>query len=431
MIRTAARSPRGVRQGWGLVVVLACTEMVSWGVLYYAFAVFLKPMQADLGWSRSALTGAFSLALLLSGVAGLGVGSWLDRHGPHAVMTIGSCAAVVLVLAWSQVHTLLLFYAIWTAIGVVMALIFYEPAFWVVAHWFDRQRGRAMTVLTFIAGFASVIFIPVAGWLVSTEGWRTALIIFAVMLGITTILPHAVILRGAANPPPRQFERAPRMAAVRGGTAVLPLPLAPAVTRADALRSAAFWAVALAFFLITLGTAALTVHLVPLLTDRGYPAPFAAAMGGMVGVMSLPGRLIFTPLGDHVRRSWVAAGIFVLHAIGLVALILVPSEVGVIAFVVLFGTGFGAITPPRASLIAELYGHAHFGEVNSVVALGVTLARAAGPLGMSLVYDHFGGYTIALLILIGAALLAAAALLFGDARMRASTRHEHTPPDRG
>src|SRR5262245_19622994 len=147
-----------VYYGWVLVGTLAFTELTSWGVLYYAFSVFLVPMQEDLGWSRAALTGAFSLALLLSGVAGVPVGRWLDRHGPRGLMTVGSLAAAGLVLAWSAIKNLTAFYLIWAGIGVAMATVLYEPAFVVVAMWFARRRGRALTVLTFVAGFASVVY---------------------------------------------------------------------------------------------------------------------------------------------------------------------------------------------------------------------------------------------------------------------------------
>jgi MFS family permease len=81
------------------VFTLALTETTSWGILYYAFTVFLTPMQAELGWSRADLTGAFSMALLLAGLAGIPVGHWLDRHGPRLLMTLGSCAASLLMLA--------------------------------------------------------------------------------------------------------------------------------------------------------------------------------------------------------------------------------------------------------------------------------------------------------------------------------------------
>src|SRR5919201_3662753 len=94
--RLAARAPTGrPYYGWVLVGALGVTETISWGVLYYAFSVFLQPMEADLGWSRAATTGAFSLALVLSGFAAIPVGRWLDRHGARLLMSAGSCVGVL------------------------------------------------------------------------------------------------------------------------------------------------------------------------------------------------------------------------------------------------------------------------------------------------------------------------------------------------
>src|SRR5690606_5518533 len=109
------------------------TEITSWGILYYAFSVFLTPIKNSQGWSVAEITGAYSLALLLSGVAAIPVGRWLDRHGPRVLMTIGSVAATALVVAWSRVDSLLGFYLVWAGIGLAMAAVLYEPAFQVVA----------------------------------------------------------------------------------------------------------------------------------------------------------------------------------------------------------------------------------------------------------------------------------------------------------
>jgi MFS family permease len=102
-MKTTAARPR-LYYGWIIVLALSITETISWGNLYYSFSVFLKPMQQELGWSRGALTGAFSLALLVSGIAGVWVGRVVDRHGTRLLMTLGSCAAVVLILAWAAVR---------------------------------------------------------------------------------------------------------------------------------------------------------------------------------------------------------------------------------------------------------------------------------------------------------------------------------------
>src|SRR5262245_24329507 len=95
---------RRIYYGWVMLGAVAVTEVVSWGILYYSFAVFVAPMHAELGWSRVAITGAYSLALLCSGLAAVPVGRWLDRHGARTLMTAGSIAASLLLLAWSQVQ---------------------------------------------------------------------------------------------------------------------------------------------------------------------------------------------------------------------------------------------------------------------------------------------------------------------------------------
>ena len=390
---------------WAIVVTLCCTEAISYGVLYYAFAVFLKPMQAELGWSRTLLTGAFSLALLLSGVAGLVVGRWLDLHGPHSLMTFGSIGAAALTFAWSQTHSLLAFYLTWSAIGLVMAAVLYEPAFWVVAARFNRRRGQALTVLTFIAGFASVVFVPLAGALVQAQGWRGALVTLTVILAAITIPAHALVLRAP---------RRPRLRTLPDSTVQQQSSHTRTATRADALRSASFWWLSAAFFFITLSSAALAAHLVPLLTERGFSPVVAASTVGVFGLAALPGRLIFTPLGDRFPRVYVNGLLFLLHALGLLALLVAPGLAGVVIFVALFGTAFGAITPARAGIVADMYGSANYGQINGIVAFAMTLARAVGPVTVSLLYDQTKGYHMALVALTVTVVLGLFALLYAN-----------------
>src|SRR5579875_2552860 len=275
--------------GWVMLLAISFTEMVSWGVLYYAFTVFLKPMQAALGWSTAALTGAFSLALLCSACAALLVARFLDRHGTRLLMTLGACAASLLVLAWSAVQNLTLFYLIWAGIGIAMAAVLYDPAFALVANWFHRFRARALTILTFIAGFASVIFVPLAQWLVQLQGWRMALVSLAALLALVTIPLHALLLRRR----PEDLGLVPDGDKALAATSLASVAEERSVPTRTALRGSAFWWIAAAFGLTMLTSGAITVHLVPYLINRGYSAGFAASMVGLIGVMALPGRLIF------------------------------------------------------------------------------------------------------------------------------------------
>jgi MFS family permease len=186
---------RHVYYGWPMLAGLSIAETVSWGIVYYAFSVFIRPMEIELGWSRAQVTGAFSLALLVGGIAAVPVGHWLDAHGPRALMTAGSVAAVVLLIAWSRVESLVGFYLVWMGLGLAMAAVLYEPAFAIVAAWFVRHRHRALTILTVCAGLASTIFVPLAGWLLVRQGWRSAVVTLAAILAATTVPIHALLLR--------------------------------------------------------------------------------------------------------------------------------------------------------------------------------------------------------------------------------------------
>ena len=131
------------RYGWVIVATLSVTETVTWGIVYYGFPVFLRPMEQDLGASRVAVTGAFSVGLGVSALAALPVGRWIDRHGARGLMTAGSCLATVLTFAWGRVETLPALYAVWLLMGLAMAATLYEPAFAAVVSWFPRRGATA------------------------------------------------------------------------------------------------------------------------------------------------------------------------------------------------------------------------------------------------------------------------------------------------
>ena len=407
----------GVYYGWIMLPATALAQVTSWGILYYGFTVFLAPMGAETGWSPAALSGAFSLALAMSGLAAVPVGRWLDRHGPRLLMTCGSLAAALLLVAWSRVTDLRVFYLIWLGLGICLATVLYEPAFWLVATWFRRQRGRALTLLTFIGGFASVIYVPLTAWLVRTLGWREALLVLAAILAVGTIPIHALVLRVR----PADLGLVPD--GTTGTTATHASTAVPerSMTVGEALHGTAFWFLAVAFFLATLATGAVFVHLIPYLVGQGYDPGFAAWAVGLIGIMGLPGRLVFTPLGGYLPRRWVTAGIFALQTVALVVLLTVHSRAGVVAFVVLFGAGFGAITPARAALIGDLYGPAHYGRISSVLALFLTGSRALAPVGAGLLYALGGSYVPAFWALTVGSAIGTIAVVFADQRPGAAT----------
>jgi MFS family permease len=396
---------RGRRRGWLLVATLAASETPAYGVLAYAFGVFLLPMQQELGWSRTALTGAYALAVIVSGVAAIPVGRWLDRHGARALMTTGAGAASLLVLAWAQVSDLAVFYAIWVGIGLAMAAVLYEPAFAVIASWYRdaAERNRALLGLTVIAGFASVIYVPLAGWLVQTHGWRHALMVLAVLLAVLTVLPNATL-------PGRRPDQLDRPADGQGGSVPTAVDEPAGVPLRQALGDQALWWLAAALVAATLATTTVTVHLVAYLREQHYSAAFAATWTGLLGAGSVGGRILVTLLGRRWPLATTTAVVFAVQALAVALLLGLPGPAGVVGFVALFGLGVGLISLARAALVADLYGVAAYASINGVLALPLTLARAAAPVAAAALHTATGSYRLVMVAVALCSLVASLAM---------------------
>ena len=406
----AERLERGDDPGYGWVIVaaLGITETVSYGVLTYAFSVLLVPMQKATGWSPAALTGAYSLALLISGFVALRVGRLLDHHSPRLLMASGSTLAALLVLAWSQAASILELYLVFAGPGVAMALVLYEPAFVVITKWFRRRRHAALTTLTLIAAVSSFIFSPLTERLVSAYGWRDAVAILALILAAVTVPLHALVLR----PSPR----------ATAPTATAPMP----PTRSNVIRRRAFLLIVASFALSSFVTVAIAVHLVRLLAGGGTSAAFAAFAAGLMGLSQIPGRIVFALAGRWLAPAALAAAVFALGAAALGFLAFERSSWAVLLFVLAFGMSNGMATLLRATLIADLYGHESYGAISGVVSVFILTSRAAAPVGAALIALAPGGYTTLLAIL--SASVATAALAAGRGTELEQTRSQQRAP---
>ena len=243
----------------GLMAALAVTQTIGYGTLYYAFAVLMAPLATALHTNTTTITGAYAASVLTGAALAVPVGRYLDRHGGRLLMTAGSVAGVLLLLAWSQVTTVWQLYVVQIGIGAASAASLYEAAFAVViAISTTQQRPNALLALTVVAGFSSTIFLPLTGWLVAANGWRTALLVLAAIQAVTIGL-HVLAVRGPGHQTP---DRSPHRV------------VAPGAVR-SALADRGFWLLALGFTAHTAAITALTVHLVAALIswDTRPPSP--------------------------------------------------------------------------------------------------------------------------------------------------------------
>jgi MFS family permease len=322
---------------------------------------------------------------LVAGAMAFPVGAWIDKHGARALMTAGSIGAALLVMAWSLVTSLPVFYLIWAGLGVCAAAVLYEPAFAVIAQWFHKRRGTALAIVTFAAGLASTIFLPLSDALLRAFGWRLAVLLLGIFLACLTIPLHGLVLRRR----PSDLGLQPDGAAASDDATAKPLP---GLSLRAALSGRTFWLLTLGFGLIALSAAAIRVHFIPFLIETGVGSSVAAFATGAIGMMQVVGRVAFAPLDQRFSSRAIVVGIFGLHVLALSFLLIGQSAVGIGAFILVFGASQGAVTLVRPSVLAELYGVSHYGRISSVMALFLTLTSTAAPLIASLLYDQASSY---------------------------------------
>ena len=372
-----------------ILITLSVTQVTSWGVLYYAFPVLSGQISVATGWSQPTLTAAFSAGLVVSGVAGVGVGRWIDRHGPRGVMTLGSVVAVLAVVAIAAAPTLPVFVGAWLVAGLAMAGVLYPPAFAALTRWYGPRSIGALTALTLAGGFASTIFAPITAALVEHLDWRGAYLVLAGVLAMITIPAHAFGLR---RPWPRLTE-------------------SPAAAQRPAriLSSRPFVMLAAALALAACASHAATVNLVPLLTERGIAIGIAALVLGLGGAGQVVGRLGYAPLHRHLGVRSRTVAIMLGVAVSTVLVAVVTGLAGIVAAVIFAGVVRGLLTLVQATAVSERWGAAHYGRLTGVLLAPATLTAALAPWIGAALAAALGGYAAMFWVMGGLALVAAAA----------------------
>jgi MFS family permease len=392
-----------------VVTVLCVTEIVSWGVLFYAFTVLADAIRDREGWPLTHVVAVFTVAQLVAAGVGLWVGRRLDRHGPRLVMTGGSIVGVVSVVLIAVAPSLPLFAAAWVLAGVAMSATLYPPAFATLNHWAGARRVRALTAVTLVAGFASTVFAPLTAILLAAGSWRSTYLLLAVPLAVTIPL-HWFGLKA-----PWAFDPA----AGEGGDEAEAQPSIEPGRRE-------FWMLAVALTLGGFCIYAVVVNLVPLLTDGGLTVGEAAVALGIGGAGQVAGRLVYAPLVARlpVRPRTMA----VLGAGALTTLALALSAGSfLVACAASFaaGTARGIFTLIQATAVADRWGTRAVGARTAVLSGGVMAASAFAPWFGTLLAELTGGFTTAFVVL---ALLGVVAAALIRATPATATRGSTTAP---
>lgn len=397
-----------------LVWRLSVAQLISWGSIFYMFSLVMEPLERDLGLSRAEVSLAFSLGLLAEGLMAYPVGRWIDRGHERLVMTGGSVLAGLCLALHSQVSGLASLYVVWLGLGAAMAAVLYSPAFALVTRRFPYDFRRAIITLTFLGGLASTVFIPLTSGLISSLGWRHALLCLALLHWLVCAPLHALTLT-AAPVPPVPKATADASADVDAASAASTVGAASAAQVRHLVRSAPFLLIGMFTVLLMSVTVAIPAHMVSLLRENALPETWVIALPAAIGVVQVLGRLLLYFFERHADLHLVNRLIPMLIPLGVLVLLLAPFagswQVAVVGlFVLIYGLGNGMLTIVKGTAMAQYVSREHVATLNGALGVPLALARASAPVLLGVMWSPQTGYSHGLWLLLGLSVLGVAAL---------------------
>ena len=361
---------------------MAVAETIMWASSYYLFPSLLPIWEVEFGWSKSELSGALTLALLLSAISAPFAGKLID-HGYGAKVFTGSAMLLALsLLGLSQVQNLVQFYLAWLGIGIAMAGGLYEACFAIITRCFGHDSKRAITIVTLVAGFAGTISFPLVSALSSSFGWRMAVMNYAVFVALVAVPLLWRTCHQAENYPHAKISEDDMDTISAGG----------------ALRHLSFWFLGATFFLLALDHSMIITHLFPILADREIHSQAAILAASMIGPMQVAGRLTMMIGGKNTTTAYIALGCSLGMCLAALSLFGASIATGlVVAFVILQGASMGMTSILRPVMVGEWIGRRNFGAISGMLAVPYLIGHSIAPSVSAAVWG-WGGYDKVLIL---------------------------------
>jgi MFS family permease len=411
--------------GWYVVAGAFLLMAATYGARY-SFGLFVQPLAAANGWSRSAVSLAASINLIAYALGGIAAGRLLDRIAPWWVATAGAAAgAAGLILSTEARTPLELYLAYGVLYGLGSAWTGTVPVLSSVSKWFVRRRGLAIGISSMGVSFGTITIVPLAAFILERFSWRAGFVFIGLTLLVPGVLIANLMLRRTV---PEAYGLAPDGDAPR--PAALPpagAPEAPAASRPTRriLADARFRVLALCHGTAVMASLMAFVHQVPYAIDIGINPLSAAASLGAVGFAGLGGQFFFGWVSDRMPDPKYSAALgYAVMAAGMIVLLLARTVDMLLAYALVFGFGYGCLGPLLPIIAADRFGRRFLGAVFGLLVFFVVgVGGALGPIFGGLVFDLTGSYRWAWTFNLGLLIAAAAGVL--------TLKGHRRPPDPG
>ncbi|MGJ4894429.1 MFS transporter [Bradyrhizobium sp. SZCCHNRI1029] len=405
---------RNIHYGWVMVAVTFFTALVSAGTVG-APGVFIVPLQQEFGWSTAEISSALSIRFVLFGLMAPFAAALLNRYGLRNITLLAQLivvSALLASLAMTQVWHLVLLWGVVIGIGTGMTALVLGAT--IATRWFVARRGLVVGILTASVATGQLVFLPLLASLTERLGWRVALGLICIMLGVSAT---AVLLLMRDRPsdlglrPYGDNDTDPIAAPSPVTTPILAAALG---TLRDASRAPVFWMLFATFFICGASTNGLVqVHLIPMCLDFGIPQVEAASLLAAMGMFDFVGTIVSGWLSDRYDNRWLLFWYYGLRGLSLLFLPFTDfSFYGLSLFAMFYGLDWIATVPPTVRLTAQRFGPERanlvFGWVFAGHQLGAGTAAFGAGLSRTLLQSYLPAFFTAGALCIVAALLALA-----------------------
>ncbi len=384
-------------RGWWILAASVAAMAVGSGVSFWAFGLYIAPLESEFGWSRTQVSLGFSSSFIVAGISAPFVGRWVDSRGPRSAIVVGAVFTAASYLLLATTTTLWQWYVYSSVNALFRQLMFFIPFQTLILRWFDRRRGIAIGIFGTGFSLGGFFFVPAMATVIESFEWRGGFA-FSGFVIAAVFLPIGLFV--VRNSPSDVGQVVDGQAAQSGEPS--PSTEETGVRPGVALRTPLFWVLATAFMLFFFGVFGLLVHQIPFFESVGVSRRTATAIVSISAGTSILTRLAFSWYADRVARfETVAMALAVVLMASMVALLVDSGPAGIGVFLLLWIAGRSAGPIMEALLLTRAFGARYFATLLGAVVVVETVGQILSPAIAGAIFDATGSYTWALVMYLG------------------------------
>jgi MFS family permease len=396
---------KNIFYGWW-VVVSATIVMSALGVIFYGFGILFPSILKEFEWSRTLTSSIYSVQITVNSLFILIMGYLIDRYSPRIIVSLGALllsSGLILSSLTEKIWHLYLFFGFMVGAG---TSTMYVPPITVVTRWFEKRRGLSIGIAVTGIGIGGFLGSPFLNWLIHQFGWRTALTVLGIIIGIMVLLAATIFI---GHPEKKGLSPYGKGGNEEDGqkdsTKTYKFPSMPGErapihswTVWNAVKTRSFLLLYIMMFFAETALVGVMAHLFAHAMDMGIPKSKVSWAYGFIGIASLIGKIGIGALSDKIGRKGSFFLSFVLKGTAFLFLLPHPTVFLLFLFAIVLGLSYGGWTPLFPAILGDFYGLESMGKIFSILTTNFLLGGICGPILAGLIFDKMGSYFMAFFI---------------------------------